>query len=174
MPNPTKIAAVKELNDLFEASDSFFVTDYQGLNVADITVLRKNLREYNVKYLVAKNTLLRRAAVEAGLESIEDFLTGPTAVAFGGDDPVTVAKILQESYKNHELPRTKVFVVDKKQFDAEEIKRFAELPAIEVLQAQVIAAVQAPLTELVGTIDGIFRKLIGTVEALAEKRTSEG
>jgi len=174
MPNPEKITAVKELKKLFEDADSFFVTDYQGLNVADITVLRKNFRENNIKFLVAKNTLFRRAAAEAEVEGVEEFLTGPTAIAFGGDDPVTTAKIIQESYKVHKLPRVKVFVVDDTQYDAEDLKRFAELPTREVLLSQVIASVEAPLTELVGTIDGFFRKLIGTIDALADKRKNAG
>ncbi len=174
MPNPQKIEAVAEIKKLFEDADSFFITDYQGLNVSDITVLRKNLRENNVRYLVAKNTLLRLAAHQAGMEQLDEHFTGPTAVAFTSDDAAVAAKILHESYKEKELPRMKVFVVDGQVFDGSEIKRLADLPPKDVLLSQVVAAVEAPLTELVGTLDGFFRELIGTLDALAEKKKSEG
>ena len=81
MPNQEKIKAVAEMKELFDSSDSFFITDYQGLDVADMTSLRSSLRDNNVKYLIAKNTLLRIAAKEAGYEGLDTHLTGPTAIA---------------------------------------------------------------------------------------------
>ncbi len=174
MPKPEKITAVAEMKKMFEESDSFFVTDYQGLNVANVTALRANLRKNGVHYLVAKNTLLKLAASEAGVEGIEEFLSGPTAVAFVKDDPVAAAKVLNDSIKERELPRIKVFVVDKKHYEPGDLTRFADLPSREQLLAQVVAAVEAPLTELVGSLDGFFRKLVGLVDALAEKRKEEG
>ena len=174
MPNPQKIEAVAELKKLFDDADSFFVTNYQGLSVADITVLRKNLRENNVKFLVAKNTLLKRAARAAGVEGIDDHLIGPTAIAFAADDPAVVARILHDSYKDKELPRMKVFVVDGQLYEAKEIKRLADLPPKEILYSQVIAAVEGPLSQLIGALDGFFQEVVGSIEALAEKRKSEG
>ncbi|MEA2030779.1 MAG: 50S ribosomal protein L10 [candidate division Zixibacteria bacterium] len=170
MPNPTKVAAVTDYKKLFEESDSFFVTDYQGLNVADITILRKDLRENQVKYLVAKNTLLKRAASEAGVEGVHEFLNGPTAIAFCSEDPAVAAKILHKSFEKRNLPIMKAFWLDRKQFDASEIKRLADLPPRDILLSQVVAAVEAPFSELVGSIDGFFRKLVGTIDALAEKK----
>jgi len=174
MPNQAKITAVSELKELFEGSDSFFVTDYHGLNVADITVLRKDLRDKNVKYLVAKNTLFLIGAKEAGVEGLDKYLTGPTAVAFTSEDPAVAAKILNESFKKRELPRMKVFVVDKIKYPAEDIGKLADLPSREQLLSNLVAAVEAPFSELIGSLDGFFRKLIGSVDALADKRKSEG
>jgi len=174
MPNPQKIDAVAEMKKLFEDSDSFFVTDYQGLSVVDITVLRKNLRENKIKFLVAKNTLLRLAAHEAGMSGIDDHLIGPTAIAFTRDDAAVAAKILQDSYKDKELPRMKVFVVDGRLYEGRDIKRLADLPPKETLFSQLVAAVEAPFSELVGGLDGLFRELTGTIEALAQKKKSEG
>jgi len=174
MPNPQKMDAVAEMKKLFEDSDSFFVTDYQGLSVVDITVLRKNLRENKIKFLVAKNTLLRLAAHEAGMSGIDDHLIGPTAIAFTRDDAAVAAKILQDSYKDKELPRMKVFVVDGRLYEGRDIKRLADLPPKETLFSQLVAAVEAPFSELVGGLDGLFRELTGTIEALAQKKKSEG
>lgn len=174
MPNAAKVEAVAELKKLFESSSSIFVTEYQGLNVADMTVLRKNLREKNVKYLIAKNTLLKIAAGEAGVEGINEHLTGPTAIAFTDDDPAVAAKILNDSFKDKELPRMRVFIVDNQPFEGSEITRLADLPTKEVLYSQLVAAIESPLTSLVGALDGFFRELIGSLDALAEKKKTEG
>ena len=174
MPKPEKIEAVAEMKKLFESAGSFFVTDYQGLNVADMTDLRKNLRENNIKYLIAKNTLLKLAVKDAGIDSLDEHLIGPTAVAFTSDDPALAAKILNDSFKAKELPRMKVFMVDDQVFEGAEIKRLADLPPRDILLSQLVAAVESPLTSIVGSLDGFFRDLVGSVDALAEKRKSEG
>lgn len=174
MPKPEKIEAVAEMKKLFESAGSFFVTDYKGLNVADMTDLRKNLRENNIKYLIAKNTLLKLAVKDAGIDSLDEHLIGPTAVAFTSDDPALAAKILNDSFKAKELPRMKVFMVDDQVFEGAEIKRLADLPPRDILLSQLVAAVESPLTSIVGSLDGFFRDLVGSVDALAEKRKSEG
>ena len=175
MPNPQKINTVAEIKKLFDDASSIFVTDYQGLSVAEITGLRKNLRENQVTYRVAKNTLLKLAAHQAGVgDMIGEHLTGPTAVAFTSEDAAIAAKILHDSYKDKELPRMKVFVVDGQVFSGQEIKRLAGLPPREILLAQVVAAVEAPISELIGVLDGFFRELVGSIGALAEEKKSEG
>lgn len=174
MPKPEKIQAVAEMKELFENSSSLFVTDYQGLNVADMTALRTNLRNKNVKYLIAKNTLMKIAAKEAGVEGINEHLSGPTAIAFTNDDAAAAAKVLNDSFKDKQLPRMKVFVVDNEVYEGTEIKRLADLPTKEVLLSQVVAAVEAPFTSLIGSIDGFFRELVGSIDALAEKKKTEG
>ena len=174
MPKPEKVEAVADIRKLFEECGSYFITDYQGLNVADITVLRKNLREKNVRFLVAKNTLLRLAAKDAGQSGLDDYFAGPTAVAFAADDPSVAAKILYDSYKTREFPRVKAFVVEDQLHSADEITRLAALPPREVLLSQLVAAVESPFTSLVAALDAVFHELMGTIDALAQKRTDEG
>ena len=174
MARPEKISKVAELKQLFDDSKAFFVTDYQGLNVADVTALRKSLRENNVTYRVAKNTLLALAAKEAGVpDDVMGSFTGPTAVAFSFDDPSVPAKVLHDSFKDKELPRMKVFVVESKVHQGEDIKRLADLPPREVLLSMLVAAVESPIQAVVGAIDAVFRDLVGTIDALAEKRKTE-
>ena len=168
-----KIDQVAQIKALFENAGAYFVTDYQGLSVPDITKLRKNLRGSNVKLLVAKNTLFLQAAREAGQKGLDEYFKGPTAVAFATEDPSVAAKILHDSYKEKELPRFKVFVVEGQIHQADEIRMLAELPPRTVLLSQVVAAVEAPLTSLVGSLDGFFRQLVGSIDALAEKRKGE-
>jgi large subunit ribosomal protein L10 len=167
-----KTAAVESLQKLFEDYPAFFVTDYKGLNVADLTVLRKNLRENKIKYLVAKNTLLKLAAHGAGQKELDEHFVGPTAVAFTSEDPSTAARILYDSYKDKDLPVIKAFVVEDTVFEASDIRRLASLPSRDILLSQLVAAVESPLTSVVGALDGVFRELVGTVEALAERETA--
>ncbi len=174
MPNPEKIQAVAEYKKLFEESDSFFVTDYQGLNVSDMTRLRSKLRESNVRFLIGKNTLFRLAAKEASVEGIDEHLTGPTAIAFTSDDPAPAAKILNESFKDVDLPIMKAFWLDGVHYEASAIGKLADLPSRDMLYSQVVASVEAPFTELIGSLDGFFRELVGSIDALADKVKEEG
>jgi large subunit ribosomal protein L10 len=174
MPRPDKVSAVESIQTLFEGSSSFFVTDYQGLNVADITSLRKSLRDNQIRYLVAKNTLFKLAAHNAGVTELDKHFAGPTAVAFTSEDPSVAAKILHDSFKEKDLPKIKVFVLDKDIFAGDDIKRLADLPSREVLLSQLVAAVESPMTSLVGSLDAVFRDLVGSIDALSEKRKTEG
>lgn len=173
MPIPEKVAVVENFEKLFSESGSYFVTDYQGLNVADMTVLRKDLRANNVTYVIAKNTLMDIAAKNTKQPELAEFFKGCTAVAFASDDPAVAAKILYDSYKERDLPRIKAFVVDDQLFKAEEIQRLASLPPREILLSQLVNAVESPMTSLVGALDAVFRDLVGSLDALAEKKKAE-
>ncbi len=170
MPKAEKLQSVADIKDLFSRSEAFFITDYQGLNVADITVLRKHLRQKKVTYLVAKNTLFKIGAEQAGVKGLEKYLLGPTAVAFAHEDAPAAAKVLYDSFKEKTLPRVKAFVVADQTHSAASLEAFASLPSKEVLYGQVAAMVQAPLQELVNTMNGFFQPLVGVIDALAEKR----
>lgn len=174
MPNADKLRAVAEIKQLFEEYDSYFITDYQGLPVSDMTVLRSKLRESNVKFIVAKNTLIKIGAKEAGVEGLNEHLSGPTAVAFVNTDAAPAAKILHDSFKDKELPRMKIFSVDGEMYEADQVKKLADLPTREVLLSQLVSIVEAPFTSLMATLDAVFQELIGTVDALAEKKQAEG
>lgn len=170
MPKPEKIKAVENIRKYLEESGSIFVTDYSGLNVADITVLRKNLRENSVRFLVAKNTLMRIAAKDAGHDDITEYLEGPTALAFGKDDPALLAKILYDSYREKEKPVVKAFVVENQLFPGSEVVRLAELPSREVLLAQLVFSIESPLNSVVSSLDGVFQEFLATLEALEKSK----
>ncbi|HOP08202.1 MAG TPA: 50S ribosomal protein L10 [candidate division Zixibacteria bacterium] len=174
MPRQDKIDAVAKYGELFKESNAFFVTDYQGLNVADITALRKKLRESNVRFLIGKNTLFSIAAREANIEGLDQYLEGPTAIAFTSEDPAVAAKILNESFKDKELPKMRVFSLEEELHAGKEIGRLADLPSKEILYAQLAAAVGAPLTNLAGALSGLFRKLTGVLMSLEEQKKNEG
>ncbi len=173
MPNAQKIEDVAGIKALFEKNNAFFITDYHGLNVSDLTALRRNLRKKNATYLVAKNTLIKVAASQAGIKGIDEHLTGPTAVAFAKDDAPAAAKILHDSFKSIEKPRMKVFIVDENIFSGKDIKKLADMPSRDVLLSMIASAVEAPLVGVAGAINAVFQELLGTIEALAEKKKSE-
>jgi large subunit ribosomal protein L10 len=173
MPKPEKVQAVAELKELFENANSFFVTDYQGLNVADMTDLRRDLRKSDVRYLIAKNTLLKLAVSQAGIAGIDKHLSGPTAVAFAHGDPAAAAKVINESFKKRELPRVKVFSVENELYAAEQLGRLADLPSREQLLSQLVADIESPIAAVARMINGIFQELVGTVDALADKKKAQ-
>lgn len=173
MSTQLKIDKVASLKKRFSEADNIYITDYAGLNVIQITKLRKNLRESGVRLIVAKNTLMRIAAKDAGYDDLDQHLTGPTAIAFSNVDPNVPAKILYDAYKEFDKvkkPEIKVFYIDRQPFAASDAERIAKLPSRENLLSQLVTAVEAPIAELVGTIDGIMRELIGTVDAMARKK----
>lgn len=173
MPSALKVESVAGIKALFESNNAFFVTDYHGLNVSDLTALRRNLRKKNVTYLVAKNTLIKVAASQAGVKGLDEHLTGPTAVAFVKDDAPAAAKILHDSFKSIEKPRMKVFVVENEVFTGKDIKRLADLPSRDALLSMIASVVEAPLVGVANAINAVFQELLGTIEALAEKKKSE-
>ena len=166
MPNERvlreKQQLVAEVTEKFRASDCTVVTDYRGLNVAQVTELRKQLREAGVEFSVLKNTLLRRATAGAELTELDEHLVGPTAIAFSNDDVVAPAKILSKFAKDNEALKIKAGVVEGKVVSLEEIKALAELPSREGLLSMLLSVLQAPM-----------RNFALAVKAVSDKREGE-
>ena len=120
---------------------------------------------------MAKNTLLRLAARQADMPELVETLQGPTAIAFGGDDPVAAAKVFHDFYSRLERPRVRMFISEKKAYTADDLKAVASLPPREVMLAQVIANIESPISGFISTLDAIIRELVGTVDAIAAKKS---
>ena len=153
-------------------SQTIYVTDFTGLNVAHITDLRRRLRAVGVEYVVVKNTLARRALTEQQLKDggLESFLAGPTALVLAGADPVAAAKVLTDFAKEFEKPRIKVGLIEGKTIAPELVTRLAALPAREALLAQLGGVLQAPLAAFAGAMNGLFMTMVGALEALKHKK----
>jgi large subunit ribosomal protein L10 len=136
---------VAEIAEKFRASKSTVIVDYRGLNVAEVTELRKRLREAGVEFKVYKNTLTRRALAEVGLEGLNDVFTGPNAIAFSNEDVVAPAKILSEFAKDHEALEIKAGVIEGNIATLEEINALAKLPSREGLLSMLLSVLQAPI-----------------------------
>lgn len=165
-----KQAIVAEIKEKLEKSQVAILTDYRGLNVADITELRRQLREEGIDYQVLKNTLTKRAVDELGYEGVTEFLEGPTAVAFSYEDPVAPAKILANFAKENKKLELKAGILDGKLLSLERIKSLADLPSEEVLLAQVAGAFAAPLTSFASVLQGNLRNLVYVLEAVREQK----
>jgi large subunit ribosomal protein L10 len=167
MPREDKTKLVDELKEKFSKSKSFFLTDFTGLNVGEITGLRKDFRTKKIEYRVAKNTLIKLVAKDLSLDQMVEHLEGPTGIAFGYDDPATPAKILYEVNKKLSKPKIKIFWVEGKFFKGNELEKLAKLPSRELLLAQIIVCLDSGMRNLIGTLEAILREFVGTVDALA-------
>lgn len=160
----------KDLHDRFARSAIIVVTDYQGLDVASISDLRRKLRESNVEYQVVKNTLLVRAAEGTEVALIKDHFKGPSAVAISYDDPVAPAKVLSQFAKDNNKLEIKVGMLNGKVLDNQAIKALATLPSREVLLAQFLSALNAVPTSIVRVLAEIPRSLVNVLTAIKDQK----
>ena len=175
-----KVAVVDEVREKFSASDAAVLTEYRGLDVPAMAELRRALREAGGEYKVYKNTLVRFAVEELGLE-IDDLLTGPTAIAFVGEqadgsagDPVGVAKALKEFAKANEALIIKGGLLDAKRLTAEEISALAEIAPREVLLAQLAGAMAAPMQQFAALLKALPQNMAYALQALIEQGGAPG
>lgn len=169
---PEKAAKVAELKELLTSSKCAILVDFCGLTVAQDTVLRRKMREAGVNYSVVKNTLLRIAAEEAGIEGLEPVLEHNTAIAVAPEDPVAVAKIICEFAKENKALKVKIGVLDGKVISAEEIKALAALPPKEVLIAKMLGSMNAPISGFVNVLQGTIRNVVYVLEAVRKQKES--
>lgn len=171
---PEKVAAVAEIKDKLSTAKSLVITDFRGLNVAQATELRKKLREAGVEYKVVKNTLTTIAAKECGLDDMISLLNGPTAIAFGYNDPVAPAKVISEFAKTNQALEIKGGLLEGKVLDVEGVKALANLPSREELLSQVLRSMQAPIAGLVNVLQGTIRNFVYALDAVRRKKEEAG
>ena len=172
MARTDKEAAVAELTEEFRTSSAAVLTEYRGLTVAQITELRRSLKGV-ANYSVAKNTLTKIAAREAGIEGLDDLLTGPTAIAFIKGDPVEGAKSLKNFAKDNALLVLKAGYMDGRVLDASEIKKLADLESREVLLAKLAGAMKASMSQAAALFVAPLSQAARTVEALRVKAEAD-
>ena len=170
MATKAKENQVKLLAEKLTKAGNVIITDHTGINVNDLTGLRRDLRKSKAEMRVAKNTLLRLAADNSGLQDIKKHLIGPTSMVFGFDDPSVPARIIYEFQKKNKVPEVKGFILEGKLLDEADFKKIAQLPPREIVLAILIGAMNGSVTKFVLTINGVIRNFIGLVEALAEAR----
>ena len=162
MANAKVIQAKQEAVDVITSklreSATTVVADYRGLNVSQVTELRKQLREAGIEFQVLKNSLLRRATSAAELSELDEVLTGPTAVAFSTDDVVAPAKILNDFAKKNDALKLKGAVVEGRVIGVDEIKALAELPSREGLLSMLLSVLQAPMRNFALAVKAVAEK----------------
>jgi large subunit ribosomal protein L10 len=173
MARPDKHAAVTEISELFRSSSAAVLTEYRGLTVSQLKQLRTNLGG-GTTYSVVKNTLTRIAAQDAGVDGIEQWLVGPSAIAFVQGDPVEAAKGLRTFAKDHPALVIKGGVMDGKVISAADINKLADLESREVLLAKMAGAMNASLQTAVSLFAAPLSQTARVVEALRAKVEAEG
>lgn len=173
MPNAKNIKKVDELTEKLERAKGVYLTDYIGLNVQDITDLRREFYENDVEYLVTKNTLLKIAANNSNLNDLDSALNGSTAVAFSYEDPTSPARVIKKFTKDNELPKVKGIVIDGELIDGSEFDRIANLPTKEESIAKFAALLQSPLLKLIWALKSPMSDMTNMLNNLKEKESNK-
>ena len=178
-PRPEKAAVVAEVRNRLSASDAALLTEYRGLNVGEMAELRRSLRAAGGEYTVYKNTMVRLATAELGLD-LAELLTGPTAIAFVGaradgsaGDAAAVAKALRDFSRSNRALVLKGGVLGSKVLSAEDLVSLADLPSRDLLLAHLAGGLQAPLVKLAGLLQALPRNFAYGLQALIDTRRSE-
>ncbi|QRG67901.1 50S ribosomal protein L10 [Brevibacillus choshinensis] len=158
-----KVQAINEIAGKLRESQTTVVADYRGLTVAQVTELRKQLREAGVEFQVLKNSLTRLATEKESLTELDQYLTGPNALAFSKDDIIAPAKIIADFAKKNDKLEIKGGVIEGKVVGAEQIKALASLPSREGLLSMLLSVLQAPM-----------RNVALAVKAVAEQKEGQG
>ena len=170
-PADAKVAVVTELRELVGQTKAAILTDYRGLSVAELTELRKKLRDVDAEYRVVKNTLFKLAAGGSmPVADMGEFLAGPTAIGFAKGDPVAVAKIILEYAQSHKAMSVKAGVMDGRILTAAQVEALSKTPPREVLLSQMLGSLQSPIAGFVGTLGGIISNFVFTLQAIADKQ----
>lgn len=172
MPTVQKEMVISELREIVSQSKGAILTDYRGLTVAEVTNLRRKLRDVDAEYHIVKNTLFKRALGESLDADLEGLLTGPTAIAFARADVVAPTKAVLDFLRDLKKPDIKVKGgwIDGKVYNVDEVTALSKLPPKEQILAQLIGTLNGPAAEFVGTLDSIIGEFVRTIQAMVDKQ----
>lgn len=174
MPNAQKVQILEATSERIRDARGLYLADFTGMSVENITLLRRRCREQKIQFAVVKNTLLKRAFNARGITELDDFLVGPTGVAFSTESEVAPAKVLADFAKEFERPRIKAAVVEGRLFDEKAVATLAALPSREVLMSQVLATIIAPMTQFLGAVEATLRLPAVMADVLGRERAKTG
>ncbi|HHE64971.1 MAG TPA: 50S ribosomal protein L10 [Bacteroidetes bacterium] len=170
MPTPQKEQIVKEMTDKFGRANGIYLLDFTGLDVNITNELRRNFREANIEYKVVKNTLAKLSFQNAGIEGLNEYLTGVNGYVISYDDPTLPAKILDKNKEVKERVKFKAVLFEGKVFGPEMVEKLSKLPSKEELLGQLVGMLQSPLVKLANTLNTAMINLINVLNALENKK----
>lgn len=162
---------VSQLNTTFHSIDTAFLVDYRGLTVAAITQLRNDLRKFNGSIHIIKNSLARLACSDTAIELLKEEFNGPIAIAYVGENPVDIAKVLLKFADDHPSISLKAAVLQGKKIELKEVEELSKLPSMEVLQAKILGLINAPLQALYTVLQENSRQVLRVIKAKSEQTT---
>lgn len=166
-----RTAVIEELEKEFKNAAGIYVTDNHKITVEVVTRLRTELRKSGIRYIVVKNTLAKEACKRVGIDTLNSHFKGPTAVAVAQKDSTAPAKILRDFRKDlKDLLELKAAYVDGSTFTGAQAEKLADLPSRDVLLAQLLGVLKAPIGNMAGVLNGILSTFVGTLEAVKEKK----
>lgn len=167
-----KEVSANRIKKSLKDSDSLFIINYLKLSSPDMSALRQSLRDSNAKLFVVKNTVARRALKDAGLEAVVNTVEGPCGLIFAKDEPVTVSKALYDFAKTHEQLKLQGGYLQEKVLTKSDIEALAKLPSKDVLRAQVVGALNAPISGFVGVLSQTLKKFIYCLDQVKNKKNN--
>jgi large subunit ribosomal protein L10 len=176
MKKSDKERVVGELADRLKSSPTLIVADYRGLTMPQIDALRGQLLEHGARFAVVKNTLTKRAAEKAGVDTLLALLEGPTAIAFleSDGDPVAVAKALSTAARETQVLVIRGGIMEGRAITEDDVQSLAKLPPTDILRGQLVGAIAGPMTTVVGLFNAPLRDLVGVLQARIEQLEAQG
>ena len=173
MQKKEKVSVVESLKDKLGKAESVLLADFTGVNVKDVNSLRNSFREAEVEYLVAKNTLVKRAVADTPWEELGPFLQGPTALVISADQGVNAAKIISKFREDHEHFKPKAGMMSEQVIDASTIEQMAKLPTRDELIAKMMGSLNRPITGLVYVLNDTVSRAVRVLSQVAEAKENQ-
>ena len=168
-----KSEIISEVRELIDGSSALYLTDYSGIPVSEITILRNELRKDGVTYKVIKNTLFERALKESGkYEKLGEYLTGMTGYAFASSNPVAPAKIIKKYFDANKKFELKACYIESQFYDGSRLTELATLPSKEEIIASILGSLNSPASGIVGAINAVFRDLVSVVDQISKREAA--